>query len=214
MPIFLDPLAPDRVDGTRSPCVSGAARRSSLRDVATIRTYGAMSDTPPFLGLSVALGCGLLVGLERERRKGLGADREPAGIRTFTIAAASGAIAQAIDAPGLVAIGAIFVAGLTALAHWKSRSRDPGLTTELALFATYLVGIVCVMSPMAGAACGATLAGLLAARTGMHRFATRLLSEPELRDGLLLAALGLVVLPLVPNVAVEWLACRQMGRPA
>ena len=36
---------------------------------------------------SVALGAGLLVGLERERRKGQGDDRQAAGLRTFTVAA-------------------------------------------------------------------------------------------------------------------------------
>lgn len=166
----------------------------------------ASLDDIPMLGVIVASGCGLLIGLERERRKGAGADREAAGIRTFTIVAASGAIAQGTGIPGLVAVGALFVAALAALAHAKSRSSDPGLTTETALFATYLIGVVCVLSPTAGGACGATLAGLLAARSSLHSFATRLLSEDELRDGLLLAALGLVVLPLVPNVAVGWLA--------
>ena len=32
------------------------------------------------LGLAVALGCGLLIGLERERRKREGSDREAAGV--------------------------------------------------------------------------------------------------------------------------------------
>jgi uncharacterized membrane protein (DUF4010 family) len=47
---------------------------------------------------------------------------------------------------------------------------------------------------------------LLAARGGLHRFATRLLSEQELHDGLLFAALGLVLLPLLPQQPVAWLA--------
>jgi len=34
----------------------------------------------------VALGIGLLIGAERERRKGEGPSRSPAGIRTFTVA--------------------------------------------------------------------------------------------------------------------------------
>ena len=37
------------------------------------------------LNLAVALGVGLLIGAERERRKGEGPSRSPAGIRTFTI---------------------------------------------------------------------------------------------------------------------------------
>jgi uncharacterized membrane protein (DUF4010 family) len=49
------------------------------------------------------------------------------------------------------------------------------------------------------------LAGLLAARERLHRFATDWLSERELHDGLLLAALALIVLPLVPGEPIAWL---------
>lgn len=150
------------------------------------------------LGLAVALGAGLLIGVERERRKGRGRDREAAGLRSFAVAAATGGLAQWVPVPGLVVVGALLVAGLAALSHAKSRSRDPGLTTELALFTTYLIGVQSVLSPALGAACGAGLAVLLAARERLHRFATELLSEQELHDGLLLTALALIVLPLIP----------------
>jgi uncharacterized membrane protein (DUF4010 family) len=153
----------------------------------------------------VAAGCGLLIGLERERRKGRGADRAAAGVRSFTVTALLGALAQNLANPALVVAGAAGVLVLSALAYARSRSRDPGLTTELALFATYLIGVQAVLWPALGAACGAALAALLAARTQLHRFATRWLSERELHDGLMLAALALVVLPLVPDTAPAWL---------
>jgi uncharacterized membrane protein (DUF4010 family) len=165
-----------------------------------------VAETAPLaIGLLVALGCGLLIGLERERRKGEGDDRAAAGIRSFSIAALGGAMAQASDQPGLVFAGALLVAALAALAYYKSRSRDPGLTTEVALFATYLVGVLAMLEPTLGAACGASLALLLAARQRLHRFATRVLSAEELHDMLLLAALGLVLLPLVPSMPLAWL---------
>ena len=81
------------------------------------------------VGLAMALGAGLLIGVERERRKGQGDDREAAGLRSFVVAAVSAALAQALSIPGLVAVGALCVALLAALSYWKSRSRDPGLTT-------------------------------------------------------------------------------------
>lgn len=151
------------------------------------------------IGLSVALGIGVLIGIERERRKGRGDDREAAGLRTFAVAALVGALAQSLPAPGLVPIGALLVMTLAALSYWKSRSRDPGLTTELALFATFLIGVQAMIEPMLAAAIGVALAGLLAARDVAHRWATELLSEQELRDGLLLAAASLIVLPLIPD---------------
>lgn len=150
------------------------------------------------VGLAVALGIGLWVGVERERRKGEGRDRAAAGLRTFAITALSGALAQIVPAAGLVPVGAALVALLAAVSHWKSRSADPGMTTEIALFAVYLIGVLSVQAPALAAACGAGLALLLAARSRLHRFATQLLSEQELHDGLLLAALALVVLPLIP----------------
>lgn len=159
-----------------------------------------MIDSPdPVVGLAVALGAGLLIGFDRERRKGHGERRAAAGLRTFAIAAASGALAQMLSSQWLVPIGATFIAALGAISYWKTRSHDPGVTTELALLATYLIGALCMLLPAIGAACGAGLALLLAARRPLHRFATALLSEQELRDGILLAALALIVLPLIPS---------------
>lgn len=158
-----------------------------------------------FVGLAVALGAGLLIGIERERRKGVGHDRQAAGLRSFTVVAMTGALAQWLSVPGLVVCGAGLVAVLAAAAYWKSRSSDPGLTTEVALFTTYLIGVQCVLSPAFGGACGVGLATLLAARERLHRFATQLLSDQELHDGLLIAALGLIVLPLIPAGPLSWL---------
>lgn len=153
-----------------------------------------------------ALGGGMLIGLERERHKGRGQSREPAGLRTFAITALGGALAQGLDAPGLVAVGALAVALLVALAYALGRGKDPGLTTEIALVVTYLIGVLCVPSPALGASAAVLLTVLLAARTRLHRFATTLLREDELHDGLLLAALALVILPLMPTEPLHLLA--------
>ena len=48
-------------------------------------------DQNLLLGVAAALGGGLLIGIERERRKGFGAQRSLAGVRTFTLAALLGA---------------------------------------------------------------------------------------------------------------------------
>ncbi|MFS2167178.1 MgtC/SapB family protein, partial [Variovorax sp. Varisp62] len=167
-----------------------------------------MNTTSPstaIVGLAVALGIGLIVGVERERRKGDGDRRAAAGLRTFAIVALAGAIAQILPVLTLVPIGGALVAILAAVSHWKSRSQDPGMTTEIALFATYLIGVLCVIEPSLGAACGTGLALLLAARRRLHRFATELLGEQELHDGVLLAALALIALPLIPSRPIEML---------
>jgi uncharacterized membrane protein (DUF4010 family) len=156
------------------------------------------------MGLLVALGAGLLIGLERERRKGEGPDRGAAGLRTFMVVSLLGACAQIVS--GLLsAVALAGVAGLAALSYWRSRSDDPGLTTELALMATALIGMLAVSRPELAAGLAVVLAGVLAMKTRLHRFATDWLSEAELHDGLLLAALALVLLPLLPAQPIEWL---------
>lgn len=161
-------------------------------------------------GLTAALGSGLLVGLERERAKQRGPHREPAGLRTFTLAAMGGALAQALQLPGLVAVGALAITALAGAAMLRHRGRDPGLTTEIALLVTYLIGALCVTAPLLGSPAAVVLTALLAARTRLHRFATQVLREEELHDGLLLGALALVVLPLMPQQPLAWLAGMKM----
>jgi uncharacterized membrane protein (DUF4010 family) len=173
-----------------------------------------LPDNGLLLGLAVALGGGLLIGLERERRKGEGPTRRAAGIRSFALVALAGALAQALAQPALVAAGAVAVVLLAGLAYgfdrWRASQQpdtaDPGMTTELALVVTYFIGVLALAQPALAAGCAAAVAVLLAARGTLHRVATRLLSAQELHDGLLLAALGLVLLPLVPQQPVPWLA--------
>jgi uncharacterized membrane protein (DUF4010 family) len=155
---------------------------------------------------AVALGGGLLVGLDRERHKGQGETRSLAGIRTFAVVALTGAIAQVTGQPWLTALGAALLVALTSTAYWRSRSGDPGITTEFALFTTYLLGIVSVDSPAITAAGFVVLTTLLFAKARLHRFSTEVLTAQEIHDGLILAGAALVVLPLIPNRSIEALA--------
>ena len=154
---------------------------------------------------SAALGAGLLIGIERERRKGEGAARQFAGVRTFTLASLMGAVAQSLDAPWMVALGATLILVLTAIRYARERTDDPGITTELALFVTYLLGVHAISHPRFAAGAAVIVAILLYARSGLHRFSTELLSPTELRDGLVLAGAALVVLPLIPPTPLAWL---------
>ena len=173
------------------------------------QAFGVGDDL--IVGLAAALGSGLLIGLERERHKQRGPHREPAGLRTFTLAAMGGALAQALALPGLVAVGALAITALAGAAVLRHRGRDPGLTTEIALLVTYLIGALCVTAPLLGSPSAVVLTALLAARTRLHRFATQVLREEELHDGLLLGALALVVLPLMPEQPLPWLAGMKMN---
>jgi len=149
--------------------------------------------------LAAALGCGLLVGIERERRKGVGPGRAFAGLRTFALTSVVGAAAALTQLTGLVVTGAVMVAALALVAYWRDRSEDPGATTEIALLLTYLIGVICAQSLPLAAALAVGLTGVLAARERLHLFASQWLTEGEVRDGIVLAALVLMALPLVPN---------------
>jgi uncharacterized membrane protein (DUF4010 family) len=157
-------------------------------------------------GFLVALGAGLLIGIERERRKGTGPQRALAGVRSFTLVSFSGALAQSLDQPLLVLVGALFVVGLNLVAYWRSSDADPGVTTELALFFTDLIGITAMQQPVLAAGLAVATAILLAARNRLHNFSVQLLSTTELRDALVLAGAVLIVLPLLPDQNVQWLA--------
>ncbi|HEY5633324.1 MAG TPA: DUF4010 domain-containing protein [Burkholderiaceae bacterium] len=159
-----------------------------------------------WLAMAVALGCGLLIGVERERRKGDDSTRNSAGVRTFAVASLAGAIAQALGEPLLVAAGAVLVLALAVVGHWRSDPRDPGFTTELALFVTYLLGVTAVRDATLAAAGAAAVAILLAARSRLHEFSRVTLREAEVRDALILAGAALIVLPLVPAEPIAWLA--------
>src|SRR5665647_322332 len=154
---------------------------------------------PVILNLAVALGIGLLIGAERERRKGEGPSRSPAGIRTFTVTSLAGAISFIVDGEVLLAVATAGVIILTAAAYWRGHEDDPGLTSEIALILTVLLGGLSMQQPALAAGIAVVVAVLLAARSRLHRFVHSVLSEDELNDALIFAGATLVVLPLVPD---------------
>ena len=154
---------------------------------------------PVILNLAVALGIGLLIGAERERRKGEGPSRSPAGIRTFTVASLAGAISFIVGSETLLAVATAGVVILTAVAYWRAHGDDPGLTTEIALVLTVLLGGLSMQQPALAAGLAVTVAVLLTARSRLHRFVRSVLTEDELQDVLIFAGATLVVLPLVTD---------------
>ena len=155
--------------------------------------------SPHFVGLCVALGLGLLIGAERERRKGQGPDRNAAGIRTFTVAALTGAVAALIGDALITAFIVLLLGAFALVAYTRTRSADPGLTTEIALLLTCLLGALAISEPLLAAAIGSVLAGLLAAKQRIHGFVSQVLTERELHDVIVFAAFALIVLPLAPD---------------
>lgn len=152
-------------------------------------------------GLATALGLGLLIGVERERRRD-DAGHAVAGVRTFALIGLAGAIAERIGGVG-IALGGAFVA-LAALASYRaSRERDPGLTTEVAMLVVFLLGVLAMRELALTAGLGVAVALLLASKTRAQHFVRGVLTDQELHDALLLAAAATLVLPLLPDRAVD-----------
>lgn len=153
-----------------------------------------------FINLLVALGLGLLVGLQRERSAPV-----LAGFRTFGLTALLGAMCvQSADRLG----GGLVVAGLAALAillaaanfiRSRSPDHDPGLTTEVAMLVVFLVGALAGHGErITAAVIGAATAVLLHLRPQLHSLA-RGLGDRDMHAMMQLVAVGLVVLPVLPD---------------
>ncbi|MBM0103836.1 MgtC/SapB family protein [Steroidobacter sp. S1-65] len=156
-----------------------------------------------WMNLGVALAVGFLIGIERERSKGDGPRRAVAGLRTFTLIALAGALGLWIGGVYVfIGTGAI-VGVLIAVGYMRTRDTDPGLTTEIAMVVTLLLGGLAVHEPRLAAALAVIVAMLLAFRTPAHHWAKDVLTDAEMRDGLLLAAAALVILPLTPTEPID-----------
>ncbi|MEY3360072.1 MAG: hypothetical protein RI923_1332, partial [Pseudomonadota bacterium] len=149
------------------------------------------SSTPLLPALMTALGIGLMIGMVRERTH----LETFAGVRTHALTALAAVLATSLGTgPLLVLLGLVLV--LVSLAYWRSAAQDAGLTGEIALMVTALLGSLAVSQTALAAGLGALAAVLLYAKTPLHRFAKEVLSEREVHDGIILLASALIILPL------------------
>src|SRR5215470_5238802 len=160
---------------------------------------------------AVALGLGLLIGLERGwRTRGAEAGSRAAGIRTFAISGLLGGVLGALAlAAGGANANAGFLLGLGFAAYaaviaifCREENRETGsfsATTAIAGMLTFALGAYALIGDLAIAAAAAVAtAGLLAMRENLHGWLARI-TWPELRSALVLLAMTFIVLPIVPD---------------
>jgi uncharacterized membrane protein (DUF4010 family) len=150
--------------------------------------------------LAIALGIGLLVGAERERRMAERGSRGSAGVRTFALVAVLGGLAEQVGGGLVLAVTLAFVGGAALIGY--ARDRALGITSEVALVVTFLLGVLAQREPALAAGLGVGVTIVLATRTALHRFVASVLTAQEVHDALLLAAAALVVLPLLPDRSI------------
>ncbi|HET7871031.1 MAG TPA: DUF4010 domain-containing protein [Terriglobales bacterium] len=154
--------------------------------------------TPIALKMAVAVGIGMLVGLEREW------SNKDVGIRTFAIVALLGMLAAVIS-PNVTITSLIGVFLLVAAMNARSMLTDRSLeiTTSAALISIYLLGVLVglghIFTPVAGAI---VMTMLLAWKTELSRFAGGL-QPAEIRSAVLLGLIGFVIYPVLPNHYVD-----------
>lgn len=153
------------------------------------------------LRFAVALGLGMLLGLERERSK---SEEGGAGVRTFALIALTGAIAGYLgENLGLELLTlAIFfaVAALIVGMYVVTALRgDSGVTTEISALLAFLLGLLCAHGQLQLAAWVAVaMALLLALKDWLHRLASRI-DTTDVEATLKFCIVTLIILPLVPN---------------
>jgi uncharacterized membrane protein (DUF4010 family) len=153
-----------------------------------------------FLRLGIALGLGLLIGLQRERTR-----EALAGFRTFPLVCAAGLVLGLLSlsfggwvlAAGLLALAAVVVIGN--LAMIQAGNPSPGLTTEMAVLLMFSLGAyLSVGPPQVAVVLGGAVAVLLHFKTELHGLAARI-GDADFRAVMQFVVISLIVLPVLPD---------------
>lgn len=157
-------------------------------------------DSTVLSALSLALGLGLLIGLQREH-----AGTELGGIRTFPLIALLGLLCgllagewgELIVVAGLLGVTSLAV--LANLSRLKEKTDTGNQTTEVAALLTFALGAYLATGAYAEAlVVGGLAAVLLHFKQPMHRF-VRAMEEREIRAVMRFVIVTLIILPILPD---------------
>ncbi len=156
-----------------------------------------------------AIGIGLLIGLEREyhlRRIG-DQVKHPgaAGIRTFALIALSGNLLTWLPdtvMPWGIALGMAFIALMAVFSYRRTSNEtdtDPGITTEIVMVVTFILGALTGLGYLLHATVVAAIVFcLLRFKKVLHHF-SHSLSKMDLTQATQFLIISAVVLPILPN---------------
>lgn len=152
--------------------------------------------------LGIAIGLGMLVGLQREKT-----DNKIAGVRTFTLISMLGALAgfltRDFDNPFIFPVLGISIAAFMITANivklHKFKEADVGQTTEVAALLMFAIGGYLVLgNQIVGVFIGGIMAILLYVKEHLHEFIDNL-KEKDLAAIMTFAGISLVILPILPD---------------
>jgi uncharacterized membrane protein (DUF4010 family) len=161
--------------------------------------------------IALAVGIGLLIGLERGwRTREAAPGSRTAGIRTFAISGLLGGIVGAIagfpdgalSVPGAIVIATAFAtyAAVISIFCYEENKADNtfSATTPIAAILTFALGAQAAIGNVwVAAAAGVAATAILAAREELHGWVAHI-TWPELRSGLVLLAMTFIALPILP----------------
>ena len=157
-----------------------------------------------FLRFAVALAIGFMIGLQREFAFREKDRRLVAGERTLALMGLVGALgAMSADLLGssLAFLGVLLLVGIYAAVGyafdaWRGHL---GLTTEIAILITVLIGALCYHNRLVlAAALGIATTVLLTLKIETDRF-VRALTREDIYAALQLAVISVIILPILPN---------------
>lgn len=158
------------------------------------------ADLAAFQQLSVSLGLGLLMGLEREK-----SESSIAGIRTFPFISLFGTVCAqvaVVTSAWVLAAGLLAVAAIVIFANYtklRNGDTDAGTTTEFAALLLYAVGALIVVGSMeASLVVGGIMVILLHLKGPMHRMVTAM-GQHDMRAIMQFVLITMIILPVLPN---------------
>lgn len=157
---------------------------------------------PAFISLIVSAGIGLIIGLERE----FNTQDDPVhvgGIRTFVLAAVLGNVADWLSkytsSTLLIAALAGFFLLICVAYYVQAQKGKMGLTTEVALLLTFLLGVAVSRGLMQESlAVVVLMTAVLSLKDQLHGFIQKI-TEEELFAFIKFIVLALLVLPMLPT---------------
>ena len=161
-----------------------------------------MFDLELAFRFGAALGLGLLLGLERERKRD--AELLFGGVRTFALIALLGALGafleRELNQGWLVLAAFLAVSALVVVSYTTTAARgELGITTEISALLAFIVGALCGWDKV-GVASVVTVVCLLllTLKDYLHRLARRVELE-DVEATLKFAVISVIILPLLPN---------------
>lgn len=152
--------------------------------------------------LGLALMIGILIGIEREHRRVN--KKILTGVRTFALACIIGMIATFVSeliGIEILIITAIFFALLCVIVAYATNIvyGQSGITSPIALFCTFLLGILVAMNYLLFAIVGAVvLTFLLIEKKPLHSFAEHL-ADKDILNAVQFLAVAFILYPIMPD---------------